>query len=319
MQGSGSTSGADSNRVPTATQPPISPVAAGRPAGYAAAVGFADRIAECNAHDLRRYVPFSIGETRVGWVRQDRLAILAECGRDLHTSPGGVQLDPGLTTVDARSAALGETVDRLMQRGEIRAWRGERYPIGTRWGAPALAHIERAAVPWFGAHAYGVHVNGFVRTAGGLEMWIARRSRDKPTYPGLLDNLAAGGQPIGLSLHDNVVKECGEEAAVPAALARGAKPVSAVTYVHENDTGLKPDCMFCFDLELPDDFVPRPADGEAESFHRWPLDRVAALVRDGRQFKFNCNLVIIDFLLRHGAIAADAPEFLPLVRGLRAW
>lgn len=42
--------------------------------------------------------------------------------------------------------------------------------------------------------AYGVHVNGYVKKEGQLSMWVARRSKDKPTWPGLLDHVAAGGQ-----------------------------------------------------------------------------------------------------------------------------
>lgn len=42
--------------------------------------------------------------------------------------------------------------------------------------------------------AYGVHVNGYVETEAGLELWVARRSKDKPTWPGKLDHIVAGGQ-----------------------------------------------------------------------------------------------------------------------------
>ncbi len=55
--------------------------------------------------------------------------------------------------------------------------------------------IERAAATQFGVKAYGVHVNGYVESPSrGLCLWVARRSRDKPTWPGKLDHIAAGGQ-----------------------------------------------------------------------------------------------------------------------------
>lgn len=45
----------------------------------------------------------------------------------------------------------------------------------------------------------GVHLNGFVCLPGGSrELWVARRSASKPTWPGKLDHIAAGGQPHGL-------------------------------------------------------------------------------------------------------------------------
>jgi len=41
-------------------------------------------------------------------------------------------------------------------------------------------------------------------------------------------------------------------------------------------------------------------------------------VRSGSDFKFNVNLVIIDFLIRHGYLSPDLePDYLGLVSGLR--
>ena len=45
--------------------------------------------------------------------------------------------------------------------------------------------------------------------------------------------------------------------------------------------------------------------------------QVADLVRDTKRFKFNCNLVVIDFLVRHGAVDVEAPSYAALVAGLR--
>ena len=33
-------------------------------------------------------------------------------------------------------------------------------------------------------------------------------------------------------------------------------------------------------------------------------------------FKFNCSLVVIDFLIRHGHLAADHPDYEAIVLGL---
>lgn len=69
-------------------------------------------------------------------------------------------------------------------------------------------------------------------------------------------------QPYGLSCADNVAKECWEEAGVPPELAAAAVPVGFVSYVSLSEEGLKPDVLFCYDLQLPADFVPKPQDGE---------------------------------------------------------
>jgi hypothetical protein len=65
-------------------------------------------------------------------------------------------------------------------------------------------------------------------------------------------------QPHGLSPQANVIKECGEEASIPEELARNAQPVGAVSYEEMQEWGLKRDVLFCYDLQLPADFVPEP-------------------------------------------------------------
>jgi hypothetical protein len=56
---------------------------------------------------------------------------------------------------------------------------------------------------------------------------------------------------------------------------------------------------------------------QVEEFMLWPVQRVAEVVAGGTEFKTNCNLVIIDFLLRHGLLSPDQPGYLQLVRGVR--
>src|SRR5262249_54196812 len=148
-------------------------------------------------------------------------------------------------------------------------------------------------------------------------IWVPRRSRAKPTFPGELDNTVAGGQPAGLGLRENLIKECHEEAAIPRALAEQAQAVSIVSYWNQSGPQLKPDVMTCFDLELSHDFRPRANDGEVEAFELWPVRRVFETVRDSNQFKYNCNLVLIDFFVRHGLLGADDRDFVRIVEGLR--
>ena len=275
-----------------------------------------DRIAECNAWEPSRYRPFVVAGQRVGRVRHELLPLLAEHGDVLHVDDRGVRLAEHLTDYESRSRAMEPVVAALSAAGRLLPLVSESYPVAERFGAPPLLRLERAALPAFGVQAHGVHLNGFVRRPDGLHMWIARRARDKPTYPGLLDNMVAGGQPLGLSVRENLVKECAEEAAIPRELAERAVPTGAASYCHEHDRGLKDDVLFLFELELPADFVPCPVDGEVEAFELWPLARVLDTAANTRRFKFNCPLAIIDFALRHGAIGPEHDDYLALVAGL---
>ena len=283
-------------------------------------MSYLDRIEECNAHDLSGFVPFLVADLRVGWMRPAFVRRLAAFEDVFAVGPTEVRLTPALDAADPRSRteAVDPVLRRLAEDGVIQGWREEPYRVGVSFAAEPLLRIERAAVPFFGIRAYGVHVNGFVRAEDGIRMWIGRRASDKPTYPGMLDNFVAGGQPAGVGLFDNVVKEAGEEACVPGELARRALPVGAISYCQETPEGLKPDVMFCYDLELPAEFAPRNTDGELEDFYLWPAEKVMRTVAETAEFKFNCNLVCIDFFVRHGLLDPEHPDYLEIVRRLRS-
>lgn len=275
-----------------------------------------DRIREANTHQLGNYMPFGVLDgqvpVRLGHVRRDRVAARSRLFQGFLTDVGGISTIP----VRSLQSWLNAATARLPLEGEISHPTGESYPVWPRVGERVYGTIDRSAVAWFGVAATGVHVNGFVREGDRLKLWIARRSRDKATFPGELDNFVAGGQPVGLSLSENVIKECAEEAGVPQELAARASLVGEVSYVYENETGLKPDTMVCYDLELPPEFKPIPVDGEVESFELMDVEEVLRITADTTEFKFNCALVQIDFFLRHGVIAPEDPDHEALVSSL---
>jgi 8-oxo-dGTP pyrophosphatase MutT (NUDIX family) len=279
-------------------------------------MSFLDRIRACNTHDLSRYRPFQVDGVHIGFVRQDMAEALLPYADTFEVTERSVRLNARLHGFDQRTAAVDAALRAVARTGIVSAWRNEPYAVTSAFGAPALFIMERAAVPLFGIRAYGVHMNGYVRHGDRLLMWIGRRSRQKPTYPGLLDNTVAGGLPYGMSARECLVKECAEEAGIPPAWSARAVPVGAITYCAEMPEGLRPDVQFCYDLELPPVFTPVCHDGEIESFALMPIEDVAALVRDTEEFKFNCNLVIIDFLVRHGLIGPDEPDYVAIVQGL---
>ena len=279
-------------------------------------MSYLDRIKACNTHDLSHFRPFQVGGAHVGFVRDDMAAALKPYAEVFAVDERAVALSERLTTFEARTRAVERVLKDLAKRGFLKGWRDEAYAVTAAFGAPALFIMERAAVPLFGVRAYGVHMNGYVRKDSQYRMWIGRRARDKPTYPGLLDNTVAGGLPYGMTAYECLAKECEEEAGIPEELSRQAVPVGALTYCAETHDGLRPDVQFCFDLELPESFQPVCHDGEIEDFMLMPIAGVAALVRDTEQFKFNCNLVIIDFLVRHGLIGPDEPDYVAIVQGL---
>lgn len=60
-------------------------------------------------------------------------------------------------------------------------------------------------------------------------------------------------------------------------------------------------------------------DGEVEEFFLLPVPQAAALVlADDSEYKPNCNLVVLDFLIRHGFITPEHPGYLDVFTGLRS-
>ncbi len=279
-------------------------------------MAFLDHIAVCNRHDLSQFVPFRVGEVEVGWVRPS-LADAFAATSNYFLRDHGLNLDTRLDEFDARSAALAEAVEDLADRKIIPRPRGEFYAVAPTFMAVPLAQLDRGVVPSLGVRAYGVHVNGYVkRPNGAIDMWIGRRAPTQKLCPDMYDNMVAGGLPIGLGPFDNVIKEAQEEADVPEALARKSRLVASVRYTMETDEGLRQDTMFCYDLELPPDFTPVNTDGEVAAFHLMPAEEVKAIVRDTFDFKFNCNLVVMDFLIRHGLLTSAEADIAAIRKGM---
>ncbi|KZV29594.1 nudix hydrolase 20, chloroplastic-like [Dorcoceras hygrometricum] len=286
--------------------------------------GFFDKVNLCNrnAEKQREFVPFMIEEQTVGYVH-NRFACYLRRFEDTFifpedTSYGGnfgyhLALHTRLNTYEDRTVAVANAIKCLGEE-HIPGIRNELYPVISSFGTPEFFSLERAAAPYFGIKAYGVHMNGYVERDGAKYLWVAKRSKSKPTFPGKLDHMVAGGQPHGISCEENLVKECNEEAGIPRSISGTATAVGAVSYMDIDGYRFKRDVLFCYDLKLPEDFIPTNEDEEVESFKLVPVTQVASIIRSTDFFKANCNLVIIDFLFRHGYIKPEDIGYLKLLQ-----
>lgn len=278
-------------------------------------MSFADHIRACNNYDPSRVVPLFAGDQRIGWLRRDNAAALARFTRVFAVEPDRVRLvAPG--DVDAVSAAVDEVVEALVVENRLPKWRNETFDVMSRWGEQPLFRVDRGAVAFFGVRAYGVDLNGYRRDPGGLYLWVGRRAPDKRLAPDKLDNLVAGGIGNGYGIAATLAKEADEEAGIPARLIERAVPVGAITYLMENDIGIRDSVLFVYDLEMPAEFVPHNRDGEVVDFALMRAESVIERVRATDDFKFDVNLVLLDFALRHGLIAIEDPEYLDVASGL---
>ncbi|GMN50476.1 hypothetical protein TIFTF001_019628 [Ficus carica] len=286
--------------------------------------GYFDKIKICNRGSDKKheFVPFVIEDQIVGYIHNR----FAENLRKFHNvftfepknSNGGfesgvVTLHSSLGTPEDRTKAVGEVVKSLGEelipgiRNELTIVDSKQlYPVTSSFGTPTFFSLERAAAPYFGIKAYGVHMNGYVEKGGEKFLWIGKRSRTKSTYPGMLDHLVAGGLPHGIACGENIIKECEEEAGIPRTISSSAIPVGAIPYMDIDGYRYKRDVLFCYDLKLPESFIPKNEDGEVESFKLIPVAHAANAIRRTYLFKPNCCLVIIDFLFRHGLPSSNS-------------
>ncbi|CAL5339344.1 unnamed protein product [Camellia sinensis] len=286
--------------------------------------GFFDKIKICNrgSEKQHEFIPFVIGDQIVGYVH-NRFADHLRRFQDVFIFPQNnsftnhVTLHPILRTPEERTRAVADVVKCLGEEF-IPGIRNELYPVFSSFGTQVFFSLERAAAPYFGIKAFGVHMNGYVERAGQKYLWIGKRSEVKPTYPGMLDHLVAGGLPHDIACGENLAKECEEEAGIPSSISNEAIPVGAVSYMDIDGYRYKRDVLFCYDLKLPEGFIPKNQDGEVESFKLIPVADVANVIRRTQFFKPNCNLVIIDFLFRHGYIRPEEFGYLKLLQSLRS-
>lgn len=268
---------------------------------------FLRHITFCTAHTPDDFLPFVIDRRIVGYIQRSTLPLLQKDNLFTATD-AAVTFAPDITTRADRTRALATAADRLSLHFRVPLVH-EIYPVIENWGDEPLAEIDRAAIPWFGTRGFGVHANGYVRRSDGLYIWVATRAMDRRIDPGKRDNIIGGGLPIGYTVLENLAKEAWEEAGINAPTIATAKACGALNYRRAMMKGLRNDTLFQFDLELPEHMIPRNTDGEVERFDLLPAREVADIVANTDDFKFNCNLVMIDFLMRHGVIDPTHPEY----------
>jgi 8-oxo-dGTP pyrophosphatase MutT (NUDIX family) len=280
-------------------------------------MSYIKRIEENNNYKQEDKTAFLVEGKRVGQVRSDHLKYVLS-SNIFFLQNNVLTLKESLTTFEERTEALTLFAKKAFADGITTCFMDENYPLLEKNSSEPLAFLDRSISTLLGSLSFGQHLNAYVMTNEGMKMWIGRRAYDKPHHSGKLDHLVAGGLPYDITPLDNLKKECYEEAGMSEALASEAKSVGLISYKYEYDLGGKEDVIYCYDLELSEDFVPNCTDGEVEEFYLMPIADVAHIVKTTNDFKPNCNLVIIDFLVRHGLICVEEEDYIEIVQGLRS-
>lgn len=203
---------------------------------------------------------------------------------------------------------MKETLDLAYEEGRIPSMRkraNEPFAVCAADGEHVL-DMEVLAVDSFGIVAPGVHLITYVMTSDGRKYWIQRRSKNKSTFPGMLDSTAAGNLISTEVPLDGMAREADEEAGIPETYTRAnIKACGTVSYhmskCNDGRPGSSPHVQYNYEMELPQDMIPVPKDGEVEEFMLLSLDEVCDALTRG-EFKPNITMTYMAYLVRHGYV-----------------
>lgn len=279
-------------------------------------MSYIQRIKECNQYTEDNKIPFLVDGKRVGQILEKYKNYLLES--DIFVLENNTfTLVKSLKSFDERTEALRIFAQKSYKDQITDSFMHENYPLLESFTSAPLAFADRSISSLLGLMSLGQHLNTYVNTDSGMKMWIARRAYDRGYEAGKLDQMVAGGLPYDIKPSVNLKKECYEEAGMSSDLAAQAKSVGLVSYKYDYNMGGKEDIIYCYDLEVDESFTPVCTDGEVDEFYLMPIEKVADIVKTSNDFKVNCNLVIIDFLVRHGFITDEDEDYIDIVNGLR--
>lgn len=273
--------------------------------------------------------------TRIGFICKFILTKMIEICPDLieeafEVSHSNYSVKFRSTNFETRNGQIDKIARFLRDNSDIEdliGWRDERYAVWSPEKKPYVL-VERSMAGPLGIITYGVHINGYFHTSDTNEIrfWVPRRSATKPTWPYMLDNMVAGGIGYPYGIYETVLKESMEEARLPKDIIEtsisNAGAVSYLFYQGAKDETEKfnnqqsyivGEVEYVYDLKLDEKIVPKPNDGEVDSFNLFSLQEVVTTLQNA-EFKPNSALVMVDFLIRHGFITPEnEPNYLEIV------
>lgn len=215
------------------------------------------------------FKPLELLGRRIGWLAPGHDDALLQHLPLCQKVPQGLRWHADDLRPVERSKLLARAAHKLHAAGLLSGWRHELYSY---WGEIPMApspseaewfRMERCAFRFFGLRSHAVHINGFC--ADG-RIWCGTRALSKATDPGRLDNLAAGGLPVGESPVDRAVRELYEEAGIPAEVARQVRPADSLLTRQRENEGWHDEQLWVYNLLLPAGLEPCNQDGEVSHF-----------------------------------------------------
>lgn len=233
---------------------------------------------------------------------------------------------PGFWTVDHQNRYLtlqrgnsfaerSNLMERTLKAGidsgkvtELTTYTNEAMPVYGPNGKYILK-MDGSGVDAFGVISFGVHMIGYVHTDEGIKYWVPRRAPSKISFPNMLDNTVGGSLRAEERPIDCMVRECEEELCLDPEFTRAhLHPCGTASYQmtvsDSGQVGCQHQVQYLYELEMPPRMIPKIGDGEVGEINLMTLSEVKTALANG-EFKLNCAMTWISFLIRHGYITAE--------------
>lgn len=262
---------------------------------------------------LDDFVPVLVDGRQIGWTTHDFSKKVSHFSDVWVLGPAGLTLSPRFTDFEGRRKAVDDNFVAMSDQGIIPKMPDYSAFGGIDWLAvhahedgEVLFTVKRFYACFLGIQIHSVVMNGFT----GDKYWTAIRSQNVESGAGKLDLIVAGAIRHGESRYEALQHEGFEEAGLTAADLQNAVEVGRLHVPNIHKNGFFFDEWFSvFDLDLGDKqpIVNLPV--EVDGFKLLTIPQLLANVENGDVFKQHINLVVTDFLIRHGHLTPDHPRF----------
>ncbi|WP_322995961.1 NUDIX hydrolase [Castellaniella sp.] len=234
--------------------------------------------------------PVTVAGRVAGWVSPAVLDAIAQ-HPGVHVEPEAAHLMPVPAQRLGMDAVLREIAVIMRDAGQIRSWRNELLDVIAE--GRVLAHIERGAVRPLGLLTHAVHLSAW---APDGRMWVARRSLDKSTDPGLWDTLSGGLVSAGEDPASALLRESHEEAGLAPVELAAHSPLRTVLRMHRRlPDGYQVETVHLSDCVLDAATAPASLDGEVMEFRCVDMGVLRDMITHGA-FTLEAELCILDSL-----------------------
>lgn len=266
--------------------------------------------------NTKGFVPLHVGLACFGLVRPEIANALAEFPKVWVKKDNILYLHDSLHDAEVRTRAVDDVMRQLSAKGIIpmepdyAAFGGtEWFPVGKQRKTNPLFKVRRFYSRFLGVQFDSIVVNGYHKEG----YWMAKRSEHVDHAKGLYDSMIVGCIRAENSMEDEIIEEGASECGLPEELAQHVKPVSQMQFFWNDRHGnLVNEVFYIFDLDTgPVGFTPHVVEPhEVAGFVSVPFAEQLKMIEQGKLVKPEMMVTMLDFLLKHGHIPSDHPEFL---------